>query len=146
MIRKRPEGNCRPLRNPAPENVALRAKPPDEIARMRLDPPALHLAMNHAMPAEQRQAYLEEERTEAARKLAGFVKSVGWPSLRQEVHQVLDSPAEAILTAASEKTADLIVVGTCGRTGLVRYFLGSVAEEVLRRADRDVLVVPGITS
>jgi nucleotide-binding universal stress UspA family protein len=38
--------------------------------------------------------------------------------------------------------ADLIVVGTHGRTGLAHAMLGSVAERVVRRASCPVLTVP----
>src|SRR5262249_13527498 len=44
------------------------------------------------------------------------------------------SPAEEIVTLAREVGADLIVMGTHGRTGLGRLLVGSVAELVLRRA------------
>lgn len=50
--------------------------------------------------------------------------------------------AVEILGAASRIPADLIVMGTHGRTALRRAFVGSVAEEVLRRAAVPVLVVP----
>ncbi len=49
--------------------------------------------------------------------------------------------AEAIVNAASELPARLVVVGTHGRTGLSRIALGSVAEAVLRTAPVSVLVV-----
>ncbi|QLG27521.1 universal stress protein [Halorarum halophilum] len=49
---------------------------------------------------------------------------------------------ERILTAAEERDADLIVIGSHGRGGVERFVLGSVAEKVLRLADRPVLVVP----
>lgn len=50
-------------------------------------------------------------------------------------------PADAILETAARLPADLIVVGTHGRTGLKRLTLGSVAETVVRRARCSVLVV-----
>ena len=48
---------------------------------------------------------------------------------------------EEILSTAEKTHADLIVLGTHGRKGLSRLFIGSVAEGVLRRADVPVLVV-----
>lgn len=42
---------------------------------------------------------------------------------------------------ADEKKADLIVVGTSGRRGIGKFILGSVAEEILRRAKCPVLTV-----
>ncbi len=49
--------------------------------------------------------------------------------------------APAILQYAQDEDIDLIVMGTHGRRGVRRLLLGSVAEEVIRRADRPVLTV-----
>ncbi len=51
-------------------------------------------------------------------------------------------PIDAILQIAKKHRGDLIVMGSHGRTGLRRLFLGSIAEAVLRSADIPVLVVP----
>lgn len=51
-------------------------------------------------------------------------------------------PAELILQTARERDVHTIVVGTHGRSGLLRGLVGSVAESVVRKADRPVLVVP----
>jgi len=58
------------------------------------------------------------------------------------VPHVLAGPAaKEILGVARSVGADLIVVGTHGRGGVKRLVLGSVAEEVLRRAGCPVLVM-----
>lgn len=49
--------------------------------------------------------------------------------------------APAILNYAAEHDVDIIVAGTHGRRGVQRILLGSVAEEVVRRADCPVLTV-----
>lgn len=51
-------------------------------------------------------------------------------------------PAREIVAAADEWEADLVVLGTHGRRGAVRFLLGSVAETALRTTDRSVLVIP----
>src|SRR5262249_20777722 len=51
------------------------------------------------------------------------------------------NPADAIVRAAQERGADLIVMGTHGRTGLQHVLLGSVAEKVVRTAPCPVLTV-----
>ncbi len=51
------------------------------------------------------------------------------------------SPAETIVRVAQELAADLIVMGTHGRTGLQHALLGSVAEKVVRQAPCPVLTV-----
>lgn len=55
-----------------------------------------------------------------------------------------DRPDRGISRAAVEVDADLIIVGTHGRTGVRRFLLGSVAERVVRLSGHDVLVArPG---
>ena len=49
-------------------------------------------------------------------------------------HLLVGNPAEEIVRFAEEQKADLIVMGTHGRTGMWRVLMGSVAEEVVRRA------------
>lgn len=61
----------------------------------------------------------------------------------EEVRRRDVSPGPAILSYASEADIDLIALGTHGRRGPSRILLGSVAEEVVRRADRPVLTVRG---
>lgn len=51
--------------------------------------------------------------------------------------------AEVIVEAAREWPADLLVLGTHGRRGFSRLFLGSVAENVVRIATTPVLLVRG---
>jgi nucleotide-binding universal stress UspA family protein len=56
-------------------------------------------------------------------------------------HVLLEGdPAEEIIRYATESQADMIVMGTHGRTGLERLLMGSVAEKVLRGAPCSVLV------
>src|SRR5579884_2462380 len=50
-------------------------------------------------------------------------------------------PATKILEVAGEIDADLIVMGTHGRTGLRRLLMGSVAERIVRTASCPVLTV-----
>ncbi|RQR58311.1 universal stress protein [Burkholderia sp. Bp9126] len=52
-----------------------------------------------------------------------------------------DDVAAVLMRTAAEADADLIVMGTSGRHGLRRLLAGSVAESLLRAADRPVLMV-----
>jgi nucleotide-binding universal stress UspA family protein len=56
------------------------------------------------------------------------------------VHARIGSAAEEILDLASEIGADMIVIGSHGRTGMRRVLLGSVSETVVRRARCAVIV------
>lgn len=50
-------------------------------------------------------------------------------------------PYEEIVRVAEEEAADMIVIGTHGRGGLARFFLGSVADRVIRTASCPVITV-----
>ena len=57
--------------------------------------------------------------------------------------EILPGPAvDEICAAAGDPAVDLIVTSTHGRTGLKHALIGSVAEHVVRYAERPVLVVP----
>jgi nucleotide-binding universal stress UspA family protein len=75
---------------------------------------------------------------EELRRLAAQVKR---PKVR--VHTVLAEgvPFDQILKVAKRLRCDLIVVATHGRTGLAHVVMGSVAENVVRRATCPVLTV-----
>jgi len=60
---------------------------------------------------------------------------------RVSIEQSLGYPAAAIKEVAEGGGYDLIVMGTLGRTGLAHFFLGSVAERVVRTASCAVLTV-----
>lgn len=53
----------------------------------------------------------------------------------------LGDPAKEIVGLAAETSCDLIVMGTHGRTGLRRLLMGSVAEQVMRKAPCPVLTL-----
>jgi nucleotide-binding universal stress UspA family protein len=56
------------------------------------------------------------------------------------VHARIGRPVHEILELADEVGADMIVIGSHGRTGLRRLFLGSTCEAVVRRARCPVIV------
>ena len=58
-----------------------------------------------------------------------------------DVEVAVGHPADTIVRVAQERGADLIVMGTHGRTGLQHVLLGSVAEKVVRLAPCPVLTV-----
>lgn len=85
---------------------------------------------------------LVEVAEQRLRELAGRFTDV--PT---ETRVVSGDPGWAIVAAAKDCNADLIVMGTHGRTGVGRALMGSVAEHVLRHANCPVLTVrPGAKS
>ncbi|MEO6601708.1 MAG: universal stress protein [Polyangiaceae bacterium] len=80
-----------------------------------------------------------EQRAVAYRAQHGELRASGTGVVRS--HLRLEAQAEQIAQLAADLEADLVVVGTHGRHGLARLFLGSVAEAVVRLAPCPVLVV-----
>jgi len=70
-------------------------------------------------------------RVEGELKQAGFQTSVSTPD---------DDPRHAIVEAARQWPANLIVMGSHGRRGVDRFLIGSVAESVMRHAGCSVLI------
>lgn len=97
-------------------------------------------------PASPRVRAVEDVRealTERAESAVGSVEADGEAAgVPVETTVGVGRTHERILAAAGEHDADVIVIGTHGRGGVERFVLGSVAEKVLRLADRPVLVVP----
>lgn len=91
---------------------------------------------------------------------AGILPEQAMIVLKKEVEQTLDElaamyngntilkfmpegrPTDDILKTAEIWEADLIVMGTHGRTGLMHLLVGSVAEYVVRHSKIPVMVVP----
>lgn len=61
--------------------------------------------------------------------------------IRHEILTRVGDAAESILAVAEEVGAELIVMATHGRTGISHFFLGSVAEQVVREASCPVLTI-----
>lgn len=82
----------------------------------------------------------ERERSRAAigARLRGFAEQHAARAVQVVVEE--GPPADAMLQMAA--SFDLIVVGTQRRHGVRRWWLGSVAEAVVRRSSRPVLVIP----
>jgi len=53
------------------------------------------------------------------------------------------NPSQEILKSAREMEADLIVIGSRGRTGIEKLLLGSVAEKVVLQSPIPVLMIKG---
>jgi universal stress protein A len=77
---------------------------------------------------------------ESKRLLSGFRERLSLAPSTLEFVQT-GTPAAAITRAAKDWPADLIVIGSHGRSGMRRALLGSVAEGVMRNAPCPVLVV-----
>jgi universal stress protein A len=83
----------------------------------------------------------EEQRVWTEQQLAARVEAAVKRGLSARYLLKTGTAPEEIVQAATDERADLIVVGTHGRTGIERLVIGSVAERVVRIAPCPVLTV-----
>ena len=116
---------------------------PDEIVAFHaFDAPAKGM-MHRAMSAPDAiHDYVRGEDRRARARLKRFVLGTDLRGSRWTTAPINGSAPRAINEAAAGERASLIVMGTSQRRGLERLVLGSVAEQVIATADRDVLVIP----
>ena len=130
-----------------------------EVAARLLDPAAARVSVVHAysVPFEgwiavsergpARADFRRSRREEAARNLKRFVSSLADLGLRCQPRLRHGDPRFVLADEAKRQRSDLLVLGSHGRTGLVRTVMGTVAEAMLSLAPCDVLVArpPGVS-
>ena len=84
--------------------------------------------------------YFSEMAASAEHGMETYQKRVADAGLSVETLVLVGDPFRQIIETATDKGADLIVMGTHGRTGMQHWMLGSVAERVVRLAPCPVLV------
>jgi nucleotide-binding universal stress UspA family protein len=80
-------------------------------------------------------------RSRAAPRLIRFLEQSSFPGGRISLHVSHGDPGEKIVHQAQAHSADLVVMGTHGWSGVVRWILGSVAQHVIQTAPCSVLTV-----
>lgn len=90
--------------------------------------------------------YVAGERDRAVDDLVAFlaVNGLGGPEFSLRVEE--GGAFEVISRAVEEMRPDLLIIGTHGRSWLLKVLLGSVTEEALRCLDVDILAVPPVRS
>jgi len=91
------------------------------------------------LSAEQWREIFAAHRREAEVQLGALASTA--PEVKAEILVTRGVPFLEIVRVAAERKADLIVMGTHGRTGLAHALMGSVAEKVVRMAACPVLTV-----
>ena len=92
-----------------------------------------------------REAFLvleKEIEVQTVRELDRFCKGPA-AGISTTTHAVVGAAFQKILETAGKVNADLIVMGTHGRTGMEQVIVGSTAERVVRRSKIPVLTVRG---
>ena len=88
--------------------------------------------------------YRQDLRRRALLELDTFLKGADLQNSGAESPEVLvelGEPDELLYAYAREREADLVVLGTHGRSGLTGVLFGSVAKRIMSRLPCDALVV-----
>ncbi|MGB3487619.1 MAG: universal stress protein [Xanthobacteraceae bacterium] len=88
--------------------------------------------------------YIEGERCQVSNELAAFLIANDLQSSQWRLRVEDGSPMEIISRAVTDIEPDLMVMGTHGRSRLIKALIGSTTEEALRSLNVDILVVPSI--
>jgi nucleotide-binding universal stress UspA family protein len=103
--------------------------------------PYVPLLRNSGWSPSDLETFVRDSELAASHQLTSWLAGlpdVGVPLMK---HLYLGDPRRVIAREAAAREADLLVVGTHGRTGVGRALLGSVAESLVRTVETDVLVV-----
>lgn len=88
--------------------------------------------------------YIEGERRQVSNELAAFLIANDLQSSQWRLRVEDGSPMEIISRAVTDIEPDLMVMGTHGRSRLIKALIGSTTEEALRSLNVDILVIPSI--
>jgi nucleotide-binding universal stress UspA family protein len=76
-------------------------------------------------------------------RLAATARALGIETETKLVESEQKHVSDMLVEAAAEWQADLLVAGTHGHRGIQRYFVGSVADRLVRKAQTSLLLVRG---
>jgi nucleotide-binding universal stress UspA family protein len=123
---------------PHAESLATRYDA-DLVLLTVLNPPLI--TDQYAQAAELYQQQLETLRKDAEIYLKGIQGVFKEKNIRSEFLVKVGPVVEGIVHTADTIEADLVVIASHGRTGLMRVFFGSVAAGVLNRVEQPLMVI-----
>lgn len=99
-------------------------------------------AIDYCIPVETMMKVQSDSEKEASRKMQDEAKKITQAKKIDVTFDVKSGvPFEEILKEQQERNADLIVIASHGRTGIIKSLIGSVADKVMREAKCPVLLV-----
>jgi len=122
-----------------PEALALAKLPESRVTLLHVIPPIEDVISDGEVITIDQQ--WENRRIHGMRYLQSICTRPDWKNVKVGVAVEMGIPAEVILDFARKHKIDRIVMSTHGRTGVNRWVYGSVADKVLRGADRTVVLV-----
>jgi nucleotide-binding universal stress UspA family protein len=100
-------------------------------------------SMSLSLDVEWIKAMEEHLKIESEEAIAYVVNAGREANVEVEPVILKGNPANEIVDFAEQNDIDLIVMGTHGKSGIQRFLIGSVAENVVRHSKTSVLVVKG---
>jgi nucleotide-binding universal stress UspA family protein len=94
---------------------------------------------NYSLPPETWRA-ADQARNLKSKKVRGILHAAD-PEIENDIQMWEGTFSEVLTTAIDRDSADLVVLATHGRTGVGKFLLGSLAEEILRKAPCPVLTI-----
>jgi nucleotide-binding universal stress UspA family protein len=127
----------------ASEAIGLAKRNGSALTVISVVPSELMAPTDMDFTMSQRELIADKEMHEAEKHAKAVKEAAQKDGVAVKAFVLSGKPADAIIETAKDKNADLIVLGSHGRTGLEKLLMGSVAERVIVLAARAVLVVKG---
>ena len=125
----------------ASEAIGIAKRNSSKLTVIAVVPAELATPMAIDVAMSQRELIAEKEMHVAEQNAKAVKEAAQKEGVSVQAFVMSGKPADTVIETAKEKDADLIVVGSHGRTGLERLLMGSVAERIIVLSDRAVLVV-----
>lgn len=93
------------------------------------------------VPEEKRIAYVESVKSEHAAEFSQLITPFDLNLDSENVHMIKGIAAKKVYELSKEIQADLIIIGTVGRTGIPGFFIGNTAENILQSTQCSVMAV-----
>jgi nucleotide-binding universal stress UspA family protein len=125
----------------ASEAIGLAKRNGSALTVLSVVPSDIDTPVDIGFTVNQQELIAEKEMQEAEKNARSVKEAAQNEGVAVKAFIMSGKPADAIIEIAKERRADLIVLGSHGRTGLERLLMGSVAERVIVLATCPVLVV-----
>lgn len=125
----------------ASEAIGLARRNNSSLTVISVVPSELTTPTDIDFTVNQRELIAEKEMHNAEKSAKDVKEAAQKEGVSARAFVMTGKPSEAVIQLAQEKKADLIVLGSHGRTGVEKLLMGSVAERVIVLASCPVLVV-----
>ncbi len=125
----------------ASEAIGLAKRNGSALTVISVVPSELTTPTDIDFTVNQREFIAEKEMHEAEKNAKAVKEAAQKEGIEAKAFVLSGKPPEAIIQTAQDKNADLIMLGSHGRTGMEKFLMGSVAERVIVLSACPVLVV-----